>query len=267
MNYSKDGITVAAIFDAAIFDAGPGVDTMSKAKTRLDVSVQNFHRALYEALESVTDWNDQHIIYEEIKRLVDNDRMFGDEFRGDNYDRIIRSAPGGIDGFRVIQYVPALKAACSWYGDGRYRLCGFRRWYERYVLGLPATRSGVRLGMSVPAVSPASVFACPAHSEPLRAANAGRSLEDFLLAEDKQALIDRIGTVIAGATPKQVATIVRALSEMGAVRVGTGQYADLFKALKTKHGPRDIVRYITGDRAKNITQGDIENMKNTLILP
>lgn len=142
-----------AIYDSAMNGMGVDIDRMSQARTLLEIATKNFHQALYDTLELITDWGAQNNIYEGIKRLVDNNRMFNGEFRSDRYNQNVSAAPNGLDGFRVIQFLPALKEACSWFEDSSYRLRGFRYWYEQYVLKQPVKYPGLRQGVSSQAAS------------------------------------------------------------------------------------------------------------------
>lgn len=111
-----------------------------RAIRQLQEAFQAFCDALYPVLEQYTDWNTQtKVIYESIRKEIDNDRMFGDEFRRNNCAAI-------LDCLRIFGVI---KTACWWFEDDlRYRLRGFQYSYERGALGVrnnvAAPASGVR---------------------------------------------------------------------------------------------------------------------------
>ena len=263
-----------AVYDLAMLDLSPGIDEMSQTKTRLEIATNNFHQALYETLEPITDWNEQNNIYEAIKRLIDNDRMFGDEFRGDRYNQIAKSAPAGLDGFRVIQFAPALKEACSWYNDDRYRLRGFRLWYERYVLKLPTKYPELRQCALVQAVS-----SQPASSNRLTS-NDDKSTEpiaQFIIKDEEKVLkfIDDELSRCDKPQGKLVAMLIIALCDGGYFAHHSGKVTAMINAFKgaypgkvaTSRGIEDYIRghyNPDGNNPKRITDIELELLKNKL---
>lgn len=95
-----------------------------------------------------------------------------------------------------------------------------------------------------------------------------KPLAEYLQCEDRQRLIGRIGEVIRDAGPKKVATIIRTLSDMGVLNIGTGEYARLVAALNTTYDTRychrNINAYITGQRSQYITGDDLQIIKNLM---
>lgn len=92
-----------------------------------------------------------------------------------------------------------------------------------------------------------------------------KALADFLIVEDKQALIDRIGLVMKDAGPKNVAVVVLVLSAAGWLNVSDGKYAELCRAIndtyRIRHEPRNVVQYITGSRSGKMSNTDKNNMR------
>lgn len=252
-----------AIYDAAVSGQDTDVDEMPCISSRLRIATNNFYRELYDVLEPVTDWNEQNDIYELIKRLIDNERMFNGEFTGDHYHQIIRTAPVEKSGVRIIQFVSALKGACSWFSDNRYRLSGFRYWYERYVLKLPAKYHGLRQGAQVLPNPPQSTRKKEASKN---CSGSGAGLSNLLLTADA-GLIDRIGMALRNKKGKGVATIIRALHELNYINVASGQYKPLFRAIRSQYGvdigaDSGITKYLSNPGL--IPSQELEDMKNLL---
>lgn len=93
-----------------------------------------------------------------------------------------------------------------------------------------------------------------------------QTFEDFIIIEDKAALIEKIRPIISDAKAKKVATIIRALVELGYIVVGGGQYAALTRALNNCYEIRIVARQVTdyasetGKCRNNITSKEIESV-------
>lgn len=113
---------------------------------QLQSSYQSFCDALYPVLDQYTDWNTQSdVIYEGIRKEIDNDRMFGDEFRQNH-------CAASLDCLRIFG---AIRTACKWFdGNPKYRLRSFQYEYKRGALGVrnnvAAPVSGVHASPAVP---------------------------------------------------------------------------------------------------------------------
>lgn len=120
--------------------------------------------------------------------------------------------------------------------------------------------------VSVPQLAPEPI-AQPADEKKAKL-RPDRSLEDFLLVKDKQALIGRIGPVLNNPTDKKAAIAIRALQKLKYVNIISGELAMFCRALNNAYSinitPQNVSLLVTGERSKKIPESDIDLMADTL---
>lgn len=223
---------------------------------QLQSSYQSFCDTLYRVLDQYTDWNTQtDVLYEGIRREINNSRMFGDEFRQNN------CAPC-LDCLRIFG---AIRKASLWFSeDVRWRLRSFQYNYKRGYLGVHNNISVSFPDVRTPLA--ATSLSLPDTSHCLRQ---DKTFSDFLTVNDKPALIQRIGGIIHDAKAKKIATIIRALIGQGWLNFTTGECAALCRALSEEYkiviNRTDVSRYLSsGVRSMAITDSDIGAMLSLL---
>lgn len=254
VNEFRDAFNDAVlIYDAIVAGNDVGADAITSATSRLSNAYQSFCDALYIELEPVTNWGVLDQYYEAIKRSINNGRMFTDEFREAEKAPLIIHALGIWN---------ALHNACWWYTfDTRSWLYNFRANYKSRALpGVtpnPAIINGPA-GNFQPAIQatrppqPTPAPIAQPDSEKKAKRRHDRPLEDFLLVEDKQALIGRIGPLLTNAKPKRIACVIRALKELSYLALGNNECAEFCRALIRKYNlpefhPTNVNKYVTGE--------------------
>lgn len=270
VNEFRDAFNDAvSIYDAIVAGKDVEADAITSATSRLSNAYQAFCDELYIELKPVTNWGVLNQYYEAIKRSIDNGRMFTDEFReAENAPHIIR-ALGSWN---------ALHNACWWYTfDSRSWLYNFRTNYKSCALpgvtpnpsiinGAAGNSQQVIQATRPPQPTPAPI-AQPADEKKAKR-RPDRSLEDFLLVEDKQALIGRIGPVLKNPTDKKAATAIRALRKLKYVNIVSGELAMFCRALNNAYSINithtNVSSFVTGERSMGIPESDIDLMADIL---
>lgn len=99
-----------------------------------------------------------------------------------------------------------------------------------------------------------------------KTATSAKSFAAFL-RKDADMIIQKIGRIIPGCKGKKVATIIRALQELGYITLASGEYKQLYRAIRADYNidigaDSGITKYLSG--ANQIPEREMEDMKKQL---
>lgn len=232
-----------------------------RAIEQLRKAYQSFCDRLYVVLESYDDWNTQtSVVYEGIRREIDNDRMFSDEFRDDH-----------AVGFECAKIFGEIRKACWWFSDQKYyRLRYFRDNYSRGAL------AGVRNNVAPPIPNRFNTPVCQSDSVPQNKKEAPK-ITDFIIKDEDKVLkfIDDELKPCRSPQGKLIATMIVALCDKGYFAQIQGKVTNIIHAFRNAYPEKVAVDSaisdcITGyynrnsETPKSLSKEVLEQLKNKL---